>query len=161
LAKKYNLKSYSAGELLRQQAGLPTRRGRKIAKKINQGKLVSDKIVVSILKEKIRNTPNNFILDGVPRDKNQAKKLKIKLDAVISISSSKKNILQRLKKRKRKDDSPIGIQNRMQVYNKKTKPILDYFKKKGIPIIIVKGDQTINQVHKELVRKLNAKIQVH
>lgn len=153
LAKKYKLKSFSAGQLLRQEAQNPTIRGKRIARIINKGNLVSDRIVLKIVKQKLKKRPDNFILDGFPRDCNQIKDFKTKFDAVIYIKSTQTNIIKRLKRRKRKDDTLNTIKHRLKVYQEKTKPIIDILKK-TTSIITINGDQTIKQVQKEILQKL-------
>lgn len=49
---------------------------------------------------------------------------------------------------RRDDDSPESIGNRLEVYKKKTAPIIDYYRKKGSLIEIdASGRKTVEQVH--------------
>jgi adenylate kinase len=161
LAKKYRLISFSVGQLLRKEAKSKTKRGKSIAEILKKGNLVSDKVVLSIIKEKLRKRKDNFIFDGFPRDRKQIRGLNTHFDCIIQINSSKKNILDRLRKRGRDDDNLKVIEHRFDVYRKKTLPVLEYFRKKKVSIISVNGNQSIAGVHREIVRKLNAKIQIH
>lgn len=53
----------------------------------------------------------------------------------------------------RRDDEPEVIKKRLVEYNEKTKPVIDYFKEKGL-IVEVNGDQPIEDVHKEIIQNL-------
>ena len=69
ITKDFNLKQISTGDLLRKEINFQTHLGKKIESIINNGELVSDDIVNSLI-EKIVSNPNNFnriIFDGYPR----------------------------------------------------------------------------------------------
>ncbi len=51
----------------------------------------------------------------------------------------------------REDDKPKAIIKRLEIYNKQTKPIINYYKKRGL-VIKVDGEPTIKQVYKEVIK---------
>lgn len=53
----------------------------------------------------------------------------------------------------REDDKPKAIAKRLEIYHQQTKPIIDYYKKKGI-VVKVDGEPTIKQVFKEILKKI-------
>ncbi|MDP2684114.1 MAG: nucleoside monophosphate kinase [bacterium] len=53
----------------------------------------------------------------------------------------------------REDDKPKAIAKRLEIYRKSTKPIIIFYKKKGI-VIKVDGEPTIKQVFKEILKVL-------
>lgn len=55
---------------------------------------------------------------------------------------------------KRKDDDESVIRNRLTVFHKNTEPVLNYYKAK-FPIITVNGLQSIEDVTKEILRRLS------
>lgn len=86
IENKYGYKHISSGSLLRNEALV----NEEIKSLINNGKFVSDETVMDVLKRNIDS--NNIILDGIPRNLNQAKLLdslfkenNIDLDKVIFI----------------------------------------------------------------------------
>ncbi len=53
----------------------------------------------------------------------------------------------------RADDNVETVSNRLKVYHEQTAPVLDYYKKQGL-VIDVDGMQDINDVFKEITKKL-------
>lgn len=101
IENKYGYKHISSGSLLRNEALV----NEEIKSLIDNGKFVSDETVMDVLKRNIDS--NNIILDGIPRNLNQAKLLdslfkenNIDLDKVIFIDIDKeiaaKRVINRL-----------------------------------------------------------------
>lgn len=72
ISQRYGLPEISTGTLLRNKVKDGDELGQKIDKIISSGDVVSDDLVFSILKEKLESCKNGFILDGFPRNINQA-----------------------------------------------------------------------------------------
>lgn len=74
LSRIFNLPLISTGDLLRENVKNKTDLGMKAKEFMDKGELVPDEIVVSILVERIKNKDceYGFILDGFPRNINQA-----------------------------------------------------------------------------------------
>lgn len=92
LIKEYNYTHISTGDLLREEIKKGSELGKKIKSLIDEGNLVPDEIVTEMLKNKLRETKGNFILDGYPRVYNQAEilntifeELNINQDEVVAI----------------------------------------------------------------------------
>lgn len=75
IVNKYNYEHISTGDLLREEIKNETSIGKEIESIIAQGKFVNDDIITTILKTKLYSINKNFILDGYPRNINQAKEL--------------------------------------------------------------------------------------
>lgn len=73
LEKKYGYTHISTGDLLRNAIKEETPIGLQVKEVMKTGELVSDDIITTLLKEKLSKLNNNFILDGYPRNLNQAK----------------------------------------------------------------------------------------
>lgn len=75
LSEKYNIPHISTGDLLREEATKSTELGMMIKDIISSGKFVSDQIITSLLEKRLmRDDCNNgYILDGYPRNLEQAK----------------------------------------------------------------------------------------
>ena len=75
LKKQYKMVHISTGDLLRNAVSKGDERGNMINELITNGKFVSDKIVLELLKEKLLEPAcdNGYILDGFPRNIEQAK----------------------------------------------------------------------------------------
>jgi len=82
LVKKYGLIHISTGDLLRDEVASGSAEGKRLEEIMKSGALVSDDIVLSLLTKRLSNNDINkgFILDGFPRNINQA----IKLDEIVT-----------------------------------------------------------------------------
>ncbi len=102
ISKKYNIPHIPTGDLLREAVKNKTELGLKIKDILDNGELVPDEIVISLIKKKIKDCDNSFVLDGFPRTIEQAKALdKItKLDKVIDIIVSDKESIKRISGRR-------------------------------------------------------------
>jgi adenylate kinase len=78
LVKNYNFTHISTGDIFRENLKNETRLGLEAKKYIDKGNLVPDEITSGMVKETIQNlTTENFILDGYPRNIDQAEHLKV------------------------------------------------------------------------------------
>ena len=137
--KKYGLVHLSTGDLLRDEVSSGSVLGLKAAEIMNKGELVSDELVLSIVEGRLLNTNEGWLLDGFPRNVNQAnslanllEKLKQPLEGVILIKIDDSYLIKRLLKRGRKDDNEQVIINRLKIYREKTSPLIDLYKKQGL-----------------------------
>ena len=75
LAEKYNIPHISTGDLLREEASKSTDLGIKIKNIMATGALVNDEIITELLKNRLLKDDcnNGYILDGYPRNLEQAK----------------------------------------------------------------------------------------
>lgn len=97
VSEKFSIPHISTGKLLRSAQG---ELKEKIDKKLNSGELIEDKLMFDILKQRIskEDCKKGFILDGYPRDLEQAKTLdtEIGFDKIIEIDISDKEAIRRL-----------------------------------------------------------------
>lgn len=100
LTKALNIPSISTGDLFRDNIKNQTPIGIKAQSYVNRGVAVPDEVVLTMLKERLNNPDckNGYILDGFPRNANQAKELEkiTKIDHVFSIEVSKAVLLNRI-----------------------------------------------------------------
>lgn len=84
LNEKYHLPHISTGDLLREEVNNKTELGSNLEMIMQEGKLVSDEIVLNLLEKRLENndTDIGFILDGFPRNLVQATKLDELLDKI-------------------------------------------------------------------------------
>lgn len=75
LAEKYNIPHISTGDLLREEIAKSTDLGLKIENIMETGALISDEIITELLKKRLvkSDCDNGYILDGYPRNLEQAK----------------------------------------------------------------------------------------
>jgi adenylate kinase len=142
LVEKFNLLHLSTGDLLRSQIEAQTPLGIEAKKFIDRGELVSDELVIGMIEGKLKKckTQKGFIFDGFPRTVAQAEaldKLMVRCGKTISgfLSLEVENavlierLLERGKTSGRSDDADVAIiENRIDVYNVKTAPVMNYYK---------------------------------
>jgi len=82
LKAEYNVCHLATGDLLRAEIGSGSQLGQEIKEVIDQGKLVSDELVLRMVSDNLDKPEckNGFLLDGFPRTIGQAEKLDIMLD---------------------------------------------------------------------------------
>ncbi len=137
--KKYGLIHLSTGDLLRDEVSSGSVLGIRASEIMNKGELVSDELVLSIVEGRLVNINEGWLLDGFPRNVNQANSLKNllekinqPLEGVILIKVSDDYLIKRLVERGRQDDNEQVITNRLKIYREKTTPLIDLYKKQGI-----------------------------
>jgi len=104
----------------------------------------------------------DLVLDGICRRKEEAIALdsafdfyKIEKPNIILMNVSKDWSFTRMMERKRLDDSPEKIKNRLDWYEKSVMPSIDYFREKpGCNFIEINGEQSIENVHKDIIKAL-------
>jgi adenylate kinase len=105
LALRLNLAHISTGDLLRQNVVSNTELGKKARDFMDKGLLVPDELVTQMLTERLRagDLKNGFILDGYPRNINQAKildmllnNMNMPLELAVDLDTSVPVIIQRL-----------------------------------------------------------------
>ncbi len=162
LADKFKLFYFESGEFLRDLAV----KNDSVAKMIDIGELVPGKELASyicaFLDEK--EVYENIIFDGFPRQLDQynffkewLNDKKVKIDLVFVIEVSVATTLKRLALRKRNDDTPEAIKERLMLYNKETLPVISELVKDS-KVIKVDGEATVEEIQKDLERIISEKI---
>lgn len=105
ISEALNIPQISTGNMLREAVKNGTEYGLKAKEAMDSGALVSDEIVIGILKDRIAqdDAKNGFILDGFPRTVPQAEALDnmgVKIDKVLEIYVPDETIKQRVSGRR-------------------------------------------------------------
>ena len=125
----------STGDLLRKEIEMNTNLGRKVKDIMNDGKLVSDELVLEIVQKNLEKENKGWILDGYPRNLSQANslnevlnKINQSLEVVFYLDIPEDVLIKRLLHRGRKDDNAETIKTRLKIYKETTEPLINYFK---------------------------------
>ena len=189
LAKHYNIPAVSTGAILRKNIKDGTALGDIAKKYIDDGKFVPDDVMIDIVKNRIseEDCKNGFILDGFPRNIQQANALKnsgIALDKALYLDVDDETIIERVsgrlecskcgasyhevhrkpktmgvcdacggELRKRADDKPETVKERLKTYHEKTEPLINFYKEEGI-LYSAEGKDTIEDTTKEVLSVL-------
>ena len=105
ICEKYNIPQISTGDMLRAAVKAGTPLGIAAKEVIDHGGLVSDDIIISLVKERIKESDcdNGYLLDGFPRTIGQADALKtegVAIDHVIEIQVPDEDIVARMSGRR-------------------------------------------------------------
>jgi len=164
IAQKYGLKHISTGELLRAETESGSEKGKIIDKILKTGELMTFETVVEVLEPALLSSTLGFILDGTPRDIKQAEYLdslfnenNINIDKVILLDIPREESLARLQKRAeiehRTDDTPEAINERLNIYEKSTTPIIESYRRQG-KLLTIDGTPDIQTIFQDIIRKL-------
>ena len=145
LIKKYNLKHISTGEILREEMKNATKLGKLAGSYMQKGHLVPDSVVIDMLEEVVEKHAGTkkFIFDGFPRTLAQGEALSTmlakhghKIDIVINLEVEDEELIDRLLKRGqalgRADDNRNTIESRLEVYNRQTLPLKEFYREQGV-----------------------------
>ncbi len=105
ITKKYNIPQISTGDMLRAAVKAGTPLGIEAKKVMDAGGLVSDEIILGLVKERIQedDCKNGFLFDGFPRTLAQADALKdqeVFVDAIVEIAVDDNEIIKRMSGRR-------------------------------------------------------------
>ena len=160
LINEFDLTQISTGDMLRNSVESKTELGKRVESFIASGDLVPDNIIFSLITERLneKDLKKGFIFDGFPRNLKQAQKLdeimndlNMNLDFVFHIDVDEKILTSRIANRAkqekitRKDDTSEVLIERLKVYNRDTKPVLDHYANQNI-LNVIDGMGTIDEV---------------
>ena len=165
IAKDIEIPHLSTGDMLRDAVKSKTETGLKAASIMEEGKLVSDEIVIDIIKDRICNNDckNGFILDGYPRNEVQAKSLDAilgqssnSIDCILQIDVDFSILEKRIEGRAqdnnteiREDDNLQVMKKRLQVYVDQTEPLISYYSNHK-NFIVINGMNDISKVSEDI-----------
>lgn len=168
LSEKLKVPILTSGDLVREAATSDTGIiGETCRRALKEGKYVPDSEMFVLWKKRLKRADarDNWIMDGFPRNVEQAKfldnkleKYGYKIEKVFFLDLSEDQSYARLLKRARPlhqgshelHDSPQRIKNRLEIYRKSEEPVLNYYKKKSM-LATINADQSVEQVHSEIM----------
>lgn len=105
ISEKYGIPQISTGDMLRAAVKAETEMGLKVKAVMDSGALVSDDIIIGLVKERIAqdDCANGFLFDGFPRTIPQAEALKeagVGIDVVLEIAVDDEEIVTRMSGRR-------------------------------------------------------------
>jgi adenylate kinase len=159
----------ATGDIFRANVAQGSRLGRTAQGYMDRGDLVPDEVVIAMVMERLSepDCEHGFLLDGFPRTVAQAEALDLRLaalgsplDAVMSFEVAEDELFRRLAGRSaelhRSDDGEQTIRHRLEVYAIKTRPLVDYYARRGL-LILVDAIGQVEEVTKRILNDLAAK----
>jgi adenylate kinase len=157
LIKHFNITHIYPGGMLRKEVEKGSEIG-KIAKSIiDRGEFVPNQIVLELIKKKVEQSPQGYVLDGWPRYMQQVEdmeKNEIGYDYAVFLDVSRDEVMRRLLARGRADDTEEIIGNRIELYKKETGPVIEYMRKRPGFLEIKAEGGTPEETANEIIRKI-------
>ena len=174
LVAERNMVQLSTGDMLREAKASGTEMGKIVAGVMERGELVTDEIVIGLIREKLEagGDHGGFIFDGFPRTLAQADALAEllsdvgqTLDHVVELQVNDDILVDRIVGRAaeavaaggkaRADDNAESLKIRLMEYYKKTSPLLGYYYAKG-DLTSLDGLGTMDAVAADIQKVLSA-----
>jgi adenylate kinase len=160
----YGIPHIATGDMLREMRELDTPVALELRAVLDRGDLVNDGLMIDLIRERLSrgDTVGGFVLDGFPRTMRQAealddllRELGRDLDVVFDFQVPNRDIvLQRLLTRAaeegRSDDTPEAIQRRLDLYDRETAPLVEYYRSTRGNVVGVHADRTVDEVFREI-----------
>lgn len=163
LARNLNLFHLSTGEILRKEISEESELGIQAKHIVEKGCLVPDEIMIGIVAKALRENlkgKEGFILDGFPRTNEQAReldeifeKMNFKDLKVLFLIVNEDELVSRLSKRGRVDDTEDIIRKRLKIYIDSTSPVLEYYKNEG-KVTEIDGVGEIEEIYSKILNIL-------
>lgn len=162
LSKQLKIPYLSTGHIFRQIAKEKTNLGRYIKETLNSGFLIPDEKTIEIVNEYLSRPEyqRGYILDGFPRTIVQAKEFKNNVDKVIYLKIPQKEAIWRLFHRNdatRGDETIPALKKRIELFNKLTVPVIEYYSKLN-KTAIIDGTMPIEEVNEEILKNLGKQL---
>ena len=162
IAAETGIPHVATGDMLRVAMDEETDMGVRIKPIYDAGDLVPDDLMIELIRERLSaaDTSDGFILDGFPRNVAQAEALDRMLEeidrellTVLYFQVPDELAVERLHVRAlqegRTDDTPDIIRHRLEVFHKKTEPVVEYYRSKGI-LVGIHAERPIDAVFAEV-----------
>jgi adenylate kinase len=159
IVEQFGISHISTGDCLRKEITAQSELGKRVKDIMSKGELVSDEIVNAIIANHIQQNQDTkgFLFDGYPRTQAQAEFLDKKLEEFnipitfcINLNVSDDELVRRIVYRGqlsgRSDDTEDTARERINVYNAKTKILLDYYGKQD-KVVDIDGHGSIEETN--------------
>ena len=169
LRDAFQLIHISTGDLFRYNISNNTSLGALAKSYMDKGDLVPDEVTIKMLEAEVDANPDvgGFIFDGFPRTAAQAEALDVFLQsknmsirATIALEVDEEVLVSRLLNRgkdsgRSDDQDEDKIRNRFAEYNKKTAPLIDYYKTQN-KFYGIGGEGTVAEISEQLTSLLHS-----
>jgi adenylate kinase len=165
ISRKYHVPSVSMSDLLKKDAGWGKAGSKKVLKgQMESGELVNDETADLLVRKRLflKDAEHGFVLDGYPANAAQADKLSVMLKerhlpqpVVIYLDTPDDAVRERMKRRRRADDTSETIERRLQQYHDDAKFLLERYP--GAQLKKIDGARSEDQVWHDVEQALSAK----
>jgi adenylate kinase len=152
LAAAHDLLHLSTGDLLRAEVQARTPLGQEAEAVMARGELVSDQLVLAIVRSRLEAHNGGWLLDGFPRNLPQAEaldalltELQQEIELVVLMELDDAVLIARLLGRGRADDNEEVIRHRLAVYREQTAPLIQHYRERG-QLVAVEASGTVEEI---------------
>jgi len=170
LAGTYGLAHIATGDMIREMKERPTELGAELKEVYDRGDLVSDDLMIRLIRDRLDrgDTLPGFVLDGFPRTMAQAEALDELLqelgrgvDVVLEFQVADRQelrdrMLKRAAEENRSDDTPEAIERRLELYERETAPLVEWYRTTRGNVVGIHADRTIDEVFHEITEALDS-----
>jgi len=160
----YGIPHIATGDMIREMKELPTELGRELNVVYDRGDLASDDLMIRLIRDRLSrgDTLGGFVLDGFPRTMAQAEALDEllrevgrDLDVVFDFQVPDREVLLRrllgrAAEEGRSDDTPEAIRRRLELYERETAPLVEYYRSRQGNVVGIHADRRIEEVFHEI-----------
>jgi adenylate kinase len=169
ICSHFEITHISTGDIFRAEVARASDIGRIVRGYLSRGDLVPDDVVGQIVHDAVlaaMRTAGGFLLDGFPRTLPQAEaahelaiEIGLTAHAVLTFDVPRAVLLERLMSRAgaegRGDDTEEVIRHRLEVYDKQTAPLLDYYEGLGV-LVRIDANRPVDDVTEASISALTA-----
>jgi adenylate kinase len=170
LAGTYGLAHIATGDMIREMKERQTELGAELKEVYDRGDLVSDDLMIRLIRDRLDrgDTLPGFVLDGFPRTMAQAEALDELLqelgrgvDVVLEFQVADRQelrdrMLRRAAEENRSDDTPEAIERRLELYERETAPLVEWYRTTRGNVVGIHADRTIDEVFHEITEALDS-----
>jgi len=170
IAATYGIPHIATGDMIREMKERPTELGAELREVYDRGDLVGDDLMIRLIRDRLDrgDTLPGFVLDGFPRTLVQAEalddlmgELARPIDVVFDLQvPDRQQLFDRLMKRaceeNRSDDTPEAMERRLELYDRETAPLVEYYRSTRGNVVGIHADRSIEDVFSEVQRSLSA-----
>jgi adenylate kinase len=163
LSERLGITHISSGDLLRKHVTEETPLGKQVKRYVSRGDLVPDAMVLDMLRKPIiaASHSGGYVLDGFPRTVEQAeiaydtaRELGVAVQVAVFLDVERSELVRRLLARGRgTDDTAEVIEHRLEVYDEKTRPMIDYYAERE-RLVTVNGARPPDEVTWSMIVQL-------
>jgi adenylate kinase len=171
LSKKMDIPHISTGDLLRAEVAKGSELGKEASAIMKKGELVPDGLVLDMLKKRVaaRDCNKGFLLDGFPRTEVQANMFDMAIGntkhvIVINIDVADDVITTRILGRakdagdkKRADDNPAAIKERLAQYHQNSEPLIAMYQKRNL-LSHIDGTGDVQSIHQNIWKEVQRRL---
>jgi adenylate kinase len=166
----YGIPHVATGDMIREMKELPTELGRELNEVYDRGDLVSDELMIRLIRDRLSrgDTRAGVVLDGFPRTMPQAealddllRDLDRQLDVVFDFQVPDRQVLLerllgRASQESRSDDTPEAIERRLELYERETAPLVEYYRSTRGNVVGIHADRKVDEVFHEIEEALQS-----